>query len=147
MDALTADDRGQTLVITALLMAIAVVAVVGLREAQSRLIANTVSHRAGEAAVEAAAASLADAYVAHLSSLRARGSDGPRATADVPGLISRPEVIESARIAADGLARENGAGRVESLSTTCGNGRVEVWLILQGFPHHAGFPAPECSRR
>ena len=141
------DDRGQTLLITAVLIGIAVVAVVGLREAQSRLIANATSHRAGEAAVEAAAASLADAYVAHLSSHEAKGSGAPRPTANVRALIAEPQVIESARIAADSLARENGAGGVESVSTSCSDGRVEARLTLDGFPPHAGFPAPECSRR
>jgi len=122
-----------------------VIAVVGLREAQSRLIASATSRRAGEAAVEAAAASLADAYVAHLSSTKGPGSDA-RPTPNVPDLIAQPQVIEAARIAADSLARENAAGRVESLSTSCTGGRVEVRLVLNGFPHHAGFSAPECSR-
>ena len=140
------EEHGQTLLITAVLIGIAVVAVVGLREAQSRLIASAASHRAGEAAVEAAAASLADAYVAAQSS-RGKDSDGPRSTPNVPALIAEPHVIESARIAAESLARENGAAHVESLSTSCNDGRVEVRLTLGGFPHHAGFPAPECSRR
>jgi hypothetical protein len=139
------DDRGQTLLITAVFIAIAVVAVVGLREAQSHLIASATSHRAGEAAVEAAAASLADAYVAHLSSTRGPTSDA-LPTTNVAGLIAQPQVIEAARIAADSLARENAAGRVESLSTSCADGRIEVRLVLNGFPHHAGFSAPECTR-
>ena len=146
MDAVS-DERGQTLVVVVLLLAIAAVVVVGLRAGQERFFAAARSHRAGEAAVEAASASLADAYVAHLEAIRSRTQERPRPTPNVPALMADPRTIERARVAADELARENGAGRIEAISVACAGGRVEARLTLAGYSHHAGFTAAECSQR
>jgi Tfp pilus assembly protein PilX len=140
------DERGQTLVIVVLLLGIAAVVIVGLRAGQERFFAVARSHRAGEAAVEAASAALADAYVAHLAAVRARSQERPRPTPNVPALVADPRTIEKARVAADELARENGAGRIETMNIGCESGRVEARLTLGGYSHHAGFAAPECFR-
>ena len=55
------DDRGQALVVGAVVMAIAVIAVVGLRAAQDWMVEGVRAQRAGEAAAEAAAEALASA--------------------------------------------------------------------------------------
>jgi hypothetical protein len=145
MDTVT-DERGQTLVLVVLLLGISAVVVVGLRAGQERFFATARSHRAGEAAVEAASAALADAYVAHIAAVRARSQERPRPTPDVPALVADPRTIEKARVAADELARENGAGRIETIDLICESGRVEARLTLGGYSHHAGFTAPECYR-
>ena len=138
------DERGQALVIVVLVLGIAAVALVGLRAGQERIVTAARVQRAGEAAVEAAAASLADAYVADAAAARARGS--PRSTADVWRVVADPLVIEAARSAAADAARANLAGPSESLELTCGEGRIEARLTLHGSPHRAAFAAPECSR-
>jgi hypothetical protein len=120
-------------VVVALVLAIAAAAVVGLRSAQDRIVAAARVQRAGEAAVEAAAHAVANAYVAEPSL--------------VSDLVRDPRVVEAARIAAEELARENGAAGVERVVLTCSGRQVEVRLTLAGFSHHAGFEAPECSRR
>jgi hypothetical protein len=126
-------ERGQALVIVALTLAIAAAAVVGLRSAQDRIVAAARVQRAGEAAVEAAAHSVANAYAAQPSLVK--------------DLVADPRTIEDARIAAEDLARENGAAGVESVVLTCSARYVEVRLMLAGYSHHAGFEAPECSPR
>ena len=141
MDAVT-DERGQTLIVVVFLLGIAAVVVVGLRAGQERFFGTARSHRAGEAAVEAASASLADAYVAYLEAIRSRSQERPRPTPNVPALMADPRTIETARVAAD----ENGAGPIETINVACGSGRVEARLTLAGYSHHAGFTAPECSQ-
>src|SRR5206468_3853718 len=84
----------QALVVGAVVMAIAVVAVVGLRAAQDRMVEGVRAQRAGEAAAEAAAEALADAYVAYLSTVPG-GSAGAR-IADVPGLVAAAKTLAAA---------------------------------------------------
>lgn len=119
--------------IAALALAIAAAAVVGLRSAQDRIVTAARLQRAGEAAVEAAAHSVANAYVAQPSLVR--------------DLVADPRTVEGARVAAEELARENGAAGVERVVVTCSDRQVEVRLVLGGYSHHAGFEAPECSQR
>jgi hypothetical protein len=145
MDALN-DDRGQALAVVVLLLAIASATVAGLHAGQERLVAATRSHRAGEAAVEAASASLADAYVAHLAAVGARSRDASPPAANVGRLVADPRVVDDARMAANDLARENRSGPIEAIAVGCAAGRVEVRIALAGYSHRAGFDAPECSR-
>jgi hypothetical protein len=125
------DERGQAALAVVVALAIATIAVIGLRAAQDRLVLATRVQRAGEAAVEAAAQSVADAYAARPAAARE--------------LVVDTRVIERARGAAEELARENGARGVESLQLTCDGRRIEARLVLNGYSHHAGFSAPECS--
>jgi hypothetical protein len=125
------DERGQAALAIVVALAIAATAVVGLRAAQDRIVMATRAQRAGEAAVEAAAQSVADFYAARPAAARE--------------LVIDPRVIESARAAAEELARENGARGVEQVQLTCNGKRIEARLVLGGFSHHAGFSAPECS--
>jgi len=141
------DERGQALVIVVLLLGIAAASVVGLRAAQDRVVAAAREQRAGEAAVEAAAASLADAYVAQVAAAGARAPEAPRSTPDVPRLLADPRVVQAARSAADDVARANDARPTDWLEAACSERRVEARLALRGYPHRAAFAAPECSRR
>ena len=126
------DERGQAVIVAVLGLAIAAAAVIGLREAQGRIVSATRSQRAGEAAVEAAAEAVADVYVAHRLAAR--------------DLVADPRVLEAARAAAEDLAEANGTGGVERLELLCDRSRIETRLVLNGFSHHAGFSAPECLR-
>jgi len=125
------DERGQAVVAVVLALGIAAAAIVGLRSAQERIVHGARAQRAGEAAVEAAALSVADIYAARPSAAKA--------------LVLDPRVLEAARVAAEDLARENGGRGVEQVQLFCTEERIEARLMLSGFSHHAGFRAPECS--
>ena len=125
------DERGQAILILVLALGIAATAIVGLRAAQDGIVAGARAQRAGEAAVEAAAQSVADVYAAR-----------PTAAKE---LVRDPGVLETARVAAEELARENGGRGVEQVQLSCMGDRIEARLVLSGYSHHAGFRAPECS--
>jgi hypothetical protein len=125
------DERGQAILAVVLALGIAATAIVGLRAAQERIVVGARAQRAGEAAVEAAAQSVADAYAAR----RAAAKE----------LVLDPRVVEMARVAAEELAWENGARGVERVELSCASDRIEARLVLSGYAHHAGFRAPECS--
>jgi len=126
------DDRGQAILAVVLALGIAATAIVGLRAAEERIVLGARAQRAGEAAVEAAAQSVADAYAARPTAARE--------------LVVDPRVLETARAAAEELARENGVRDIEGLELSCNSDRIEARLVLTGYSHHAGFRAPECSR-
>ena len=125
------DERGQAILILVLALGIAATAIVGLRAAQDGIVAGAHAQRAGEAAVEAAAQSVADVYAAR-----------PAAAKE---LVRDPRVLETARVAAEELADENGGRGVEQVRLSCIGDRIEARLVLSGYSHHAGFKAPECS--
>ena len=125
------EEGGQAALAVVLALAIAVAAVIGLRAAQERIVMGVRAQRAGEAAVEAAAQSVADLYAARRSAARE--------------LVLEPRVVETARVAAEELARENGYRGVEQVQLMCTGKRIEARLVLSGYSHHAGFSAAECS--
>ncbi|HET7700155.1 MAG TPA: hypothetical protein VFM06_04725 [Candidatus Limnocylindria bacterium] len=138
------DERGQALVVAVLFLAVAAVAIVGLRAAQDRIASVAGHRRAGEAAVEAATAVIADAYVEELR--RALLSEPP-ATPDVAGAVGDGRALESARAAASELSLRNGGTVVSSIGVRCADGAVTVSLVLSGASYRAGFAASECSPR
>jgi hypothetical protein len=125
------DERGQAILAVVLALGIAATAIVGLRAAQERIVVGARAQRAGEAAVEAAAQSVADVYATRPAMARK--------------LVLDPRIIEAARVAAEELARENGGRGVERVELSCVGDRIEARLLLNGYAHHAGFRAPECS--
>ena len=135
-------DRGQALVVVALLLAIAAIVISGLRLSQDAILARARTSRAGEAAVEAATAIAADAYVAEL-----RRAALAAAAPDVANALAAPAVREDARIAASDLSVRNGGHVVDDVTITCGANGVEVVLMLDRVRYQAGFKADECSRR
>jgi hypothetical protein len=126
------DERGQALLAIVFALAIAASAVIGLRAAQERIVVDARAQRAGEAAVEAAAQSVADLYASHPDSAKE--------------LVVDPNIVERARAAAEELAHENGARGVEQVQLMCDGRRIEARLVLAGHSHRAGFSAPECSQ-
>jgi hypothetical protein len=125
------DERGQAMLVVVLALGIAVTAIVALRAAQEHIVVGARAQRAGEAAVEAAAQSVADVYATR-----------PAAAKE---LVSDPRILETARVAAEELARDNGGRGVERMELSCVGDRIEARLVLNGYAHHAGFRAPECS--
>ena len=141
------DERGQALLIAALLIGIGAVAIVGLRVVQDRVLANAETRSAGEAAVEAAAAAIADAYFAEVGSLRAHAFDIPRATLDVAGILAHPATLEAARAAASEAAARNGGAFDGAVEARCAGSAIEVELNHAGRLHRAALPVDACSRR
>jgi hypothetical protein len=140
-------ERGQALVIAALLIGIGALAIVGLRVVQERVLANARANDTGEAAVEAAAAAVADAYVAHLASVRAHVFDTPRPTANVVALLADPATREAARAAAAEAAVRNGATFDGAVDARCAGATIEIELRHAGRLHRAALPADACSPR
>ena len=138
-------ERGQALVIAAILIGIGALAIVGLRIAQDRVLANALAQDTGEAAVEAAAAAVADAYVAHLNSLRAHAFDVPRPTPDVVAMLADPATREAARAAAAEAAARNGALFDGAVDARCAGTTIEIELRHAGRLHRAALDADACS--
>lgn len=137
------DDRGQALVIAALVLGIAAVVIAGLRLSQDAIFANGRVSRAGEAAVEAAAAVVADAYV---RALREAAFASPVRSPDVAHAVTDAAVREDARTAASDMSLRNGGAPVDDVAISCGARGVDVVLVLRGVAYRAGFKADECSR-
>jgi hypothetical protein len=129
-------DRGQALIVTVLFLAIAAAALSGLRLAQDRIFAAARERRAGEAAVEAATAVIADAYTV------ARGSRAE----DIAAAVADPSAREAAREAAQAMSTANGGGGVSDVSAQCRPRSVDVAITLGGRIYRAGFEA-SCSQR
>jgi hypothetical protein len=141
------DQRGQALVIAAILIGIGALAIVGLRAVQDRMLVNAVAQDAGEAAVEAAAAAVADAYVGRLDSVRAHAFDVPRPTVDIVGMLADPAMRESARAAAADVAARNGAIFDGAIEARCVGATIEIELHHGGRLHRAAIQADACSPR
>jgi len=108
------DDRGQALVLAVLALGLAAATIVGLQAAQDRIIRDAHERRAGEAAVEAAGAALADAQIGFKGSLDDFAAD--------------PLVAERARAAADQLSALNGGAAVRDLTISADAREIEVGL-------------------
>jgi hypothetical protein len=139
------DERGQALVIAAVLIGIGALAIAGLRVVQDRVLADALAQDAGEAAVEAAAAAVGDMYVAQLASLRAHAFDSPRPTFDVARVLADPATRESARAAAAEAAARNGAAFDGAVGVRCVGRTIEIELRHAGRLHRAAFSADACS--
>ena len=140
------DDRGQALILAVLLIAIASVAVSGLRIAQEQILASARERRAGEAAVEAATAVIADAYTAELRRV-AVSSASPRPTPDVFRAVMDPSAREAARVAATEVSLINGGPAIADTAVRCDAGLVDVSITIANRLYRAGFSGPSCSPR
>jgi hypothetical protein len=140
-------ERGQALLIGALIIGIGALAIVGLRLAQDRVLAGAETQSAGEAAVEAAAAAIADAYIAEIDSLRVHAFDVPRPTFDVARMLEHPATLDAARAAASEAAARNGAVFDGVIKARCVGTTIEIEISHAGRQHRAALPVDSCSRR
>jgi membrane glycosyltransferase len=140
VDAVNRDDRGQALLMAVVVLALAAATIAGLRIAQDRILAAAEQRRAGEAAVEAATAVIADAYVAELRA-------APERTPDVARAVTADDALAAARAAASEISDRNGGAMVDDVTVRCDHGSIEVSLLQGGRAYRAGFGAPECSQR
>jgi len=150
MDTMSArsDEGGQALVVAVLGVGIAAAAIVGLRDAQEQILAGAHARRAGEAAVEAAGAALADAQAALVAGLRDEFGRA-RLLADrseIAALVSDPMVVDAVGRAARELAAENRAGAPTDLQVSDAGRTLEITLTLDRLRHRAAI-ASACCRR
>ena len=138
MDAVT-DECGQAALIAVILIGIAAVVVVGLRETQTEILSFATVRSAGEAAVEAATAVVADAYAAELAS--------PHEKSDMRSVLTSSSLRETARAAADDMSAHNGGPVVDDVDVNCHDGVVDVATMLRGVVFRARFAGPACSPR
>ncbi len=139
-------DRGQALVLAVLALGLAAATIVGLSAAQDRIVVDARERRAGEAAVEAAGAALADAELAFRASLRDEVG-GPRtmpSRSELDAFLSDPLLVERVRSAADALAAANGGERVNSVTVRAVRGSIEVALVLGSRPQRASIDSRCC---
>ena len=125
-------ERGQALVLAVLALALAATTIVGLEAAQDRILADAQERRAGEAAVEAAGAALADALLA---------STGP-----LDEFVADPLVIERTLAAADGLSAANGGAPVRDLTVSLGPRALDVALMVGAHRQRASIGTACCRR-
>jgi hypothetical protein len=129
VDALSG-DRGQALVLAVLALGLAAATIVGLQAAQDRILHDAQERRAGEAAVEAAGAKIADALLGSAGSLDTLAAD--------------PLVLERARAAADELSAANGGAPVRDLVITAGQRALEVSLSVGAHRQRASIETTCC---
>ena len=123
-------DRGQALVIAVLALGLAAATIVGLQAAQDRILKDAHERRAGEAAVEAAGAALADAQIGFTGSLDDFAAD--------------PLVAERARAAADQLSALNDGAAVRDLTIAAGDREIEVGLAIGAHRQRAAVETTCC---
>lgn len=143
-------DGGQALVVAVLAVAIGAVTIVGLRGAQDRIFADARERRAGEAAVEAAGAEVADAFLVFARAFRDDGpeshptSGGTPGAADVAAFVRDPIVAQRARAAATALAAANGAPPVDDVEIGVSDRAIEIALRLDAHRHRAAIDLSCC---
>jgi hypothetical protein len=133
------DDRGQALVLAVLALALAATTIVGLRAAQDRLLADVRERRAGEAAVEAAGATVADA----LAELAARARPS---RSELEAIAADPLVVERSRAVADDLSAANGGPPIRDLTIGVGTRSLDITLWVGANRQRASIGAACCRR-
>jgi hypothetical protein len=133
------DDRGQALVLAVLALALAATTIVGLRSAQDRILADVRERRAGEAAVEAAGATIADRLV----ELTARSTPS---RSDLDALAVDPLLVERSRAVADELSAANGGASVRDLVIDVGTRSLDIALWVGAHRQRASIGTTCCRR-
>lgn len=126
------DEDGQALVLAVLMLAVAAVAMVGLRSVSDGILDGVRDDRAGEAAVAAAGAAVADLEVA-----RERQIGHPLDKNETAALVADPAVVDAARSAALTMARLHGRRPPSAVQVLAFGYEIEVHLTLRGRDHIA----------
>ena len=141
-------DRGQALVLAVIALAVAAMTIVGLRAVQERILSDVRDRRAGEAAVEAAGAAVADAQVELISSLRDQlgGHRASPTRSELEAFAADPLLAERARAAAATLAEANGGSAVRDVAIGVGDRTIEIALTTGAHRHRVAIEASCCPR-
>ncbi len=141
------DECGQSHILAVLATAIAVVILVGLLTAQEQLLGSAHRGRAGEAAVQAAGAVVADEHLALVLALRDDQGRPRDPTADeLLRFLADPGLSERALSAARVLALENRATAPWAVSIVDRGDAIEV-SVDSGAWHRVTVEKVSCCRR
>lgn len=141
------DEGGQSHVLAILASAVAVVSLVGLLSAQEKLLGGAHRGRAGEAAVQAAGAVVADEHLAFVMSLRDVDGRRREPTADeLVRFLSDPGLSERALAVARALALENRAAPPWAIAILDSGDAIEV-SVDSGVWHRVTVEKVSCCRR
>lgn len=126
------DDRGQALLLVALILGVASAAVVGVRGVSEVVLERARDQRAGEAAVAAAGAAVADLAFARTATLR-RELD----RAEIAMLVADPVTTGAARAAAERLALLHGRAAPTEVRVLAFGFEIEVHVVMGTGTHVA----------
>jgi hypothetical protein len=130
-------EGGQSLVVSALLLAAAAFAVTLLHGAQDRLISAVRDQRTGEAAVAAAGSAVADLQLA-----RVQAAGRPLTVGEIEAFAAESSVLDAARAAARRIADAHGDPREIDVVIRSFGPEIEVHLALAGRTHIALLSPP-----
>jgi hypothetical protein len=130
-------DGGQSLVVAALLLGVAAVAVMTVQGAQDRLVSGLRDQRAGEAAVAAAGAALADLQLARVRAL-GRGLD----PAETARFVADDDVVAAVRAAATAMTGAHGTSAPSDIAILSFGVEIEVHVTVAGRRHIALIEPP-----
>jgi len=126
------EDRGQSLVVAALLLGAAATAVVAVHGAQERLVSYVREQRTGEAAVAAAGAAVADLQLA-----RVRELGRALEPAEIARFATEQAVTDAARSAAIALTSARGQPAPSEVTVLAFGVEIEVHVTIRGRRHIA----------
>ena len=126
------DDRGQALVLTAAMLGVAAAAVVGVRGVSETILDRAREERAGEAAVAAAGAAVADIAFARAAALGRELERG-----EIAVVAADPSTISGARAAADRLALLHGRPVPSDVRVLAFGYELEIRIVMGERTHVA----------
>ena len=129
---------------TIMVMAIAIIGIVGIRASGERLLGKAHVERTAAGASQAAATELAEIY---FEWQLARYDDDQRERRPLAALMSDAATLERARAAANEIAAVNALGRANDVKVTCDAHGVIVTVTIGRQEAQSDFPAPECFPR
>lgn len=130
-------EAGQSLVVAALLLGVAAVAVIMVQGAQDRLVSGLRDQRAGEAAVAAAGAAVADLHLARVRAL-GRGLD----PAETARFVAEEDVVAAVRAAATAMTDAHRTSAPSEIAILSFGVEIEVHLTIAGRRHIALIEPP-----
>lgn len=143
---LSAEDRGQALILAVLVAATGAVVISGLLTGQQQLLAAARADRGGEAAAQAAGAIVADEHLAFIKALRETAADQTTLAEEERSFLAAPALSERALAAARELAQENRVSRPARVEIEDLGGEIQI-TVEQGRRFRVSIEKVPCCRR
>lgn len=143
---IASEERGQALILGVLVAAVGAVVISGLVLAQERLLTEVRAHRAGEAAAQAAGATVADEHLAFIDALRGSKPSADELAAEERTFLKSSSLSERALKAAQELSRENGVAPPTAVEIDDIGREISI-TIRQGGLFRVSIEKRSCCRR